>query len=225
MMMKTILLLLTMLMASCNSIGPTRQADPLPTLPDVLRLGHNKLSHDSVPAMNYPVITEEQRIKLKLNSSLVLPDSARVIGVREIAGHRTLEAYLEPLSEDENDFKVYLTTRGSDGYGIHTIDLGPFHTSEHQGPMRLGGNRFYTTDAELHFEGKNHIVLHRVMTLTSIYLKNHQLTELWRVEWDNRYEIDEHGHIVFAGQEETSRMPAELDDPIIADYQARDRGN
>ena len=159
---------------------------------------------------------------LQLKSGLVVPDSTRVIGTRQVADKFSLEAYLVPLSENPNDFKVLLTTRGSDGYSIHSIDLGRFHTCEYQGRPRLGGNRYYTTDATLHFDNDSHFTLHRVMTLTSLYLKDHTLTELWRVEWDDQYEIDSNGYFIYKRQQETLRTPADLDDPMITDYQARD---
>ena len=104
---------------------------------------------------------------------------------------------------------------------VDAIDLGEFHTSEHQKPMTFGGNRFYTTDAELRFDGDRHIILHRVMTLTSIYLKDHRLTELWRVEWDNHYEITADGHFTFKGQQETNRSPSDINDPTIEEFKSR----
>ena len=58
------------------------------------------------------------------------------------------------------------------------------------------------------------------MTLTSLYLKNHTLTEAWRVEWDNHYEITEDGHFNFKGQQETYRTDG-VDDPVIEQYKSR----
>ena len=59
------------------------------------------------------------------------------------------------------------------------------------------------------------------MTLTSLFLKNHTLTEMWRVEWIDNYDIDNTGHFVFKGQQETLRTPNDLNDPTIDDFKAR----
>ena len=215
--MKTIITLaVSLLITSCGGINTAKQINNLPALPDVLQLGHNVLSRDTIPAFNYPTITEDQREELGEAASL----DTQVIGVRKIEGNCTLEAYLVPLSEEPNDFKVYLMTRDKDGHRIHSIDLGRFHASEHQGPPRSGGNRFYTTDAELLFNGARHFTVHRVMTLTSLYLKNHTLTEMWRVEWDDNYEITADGHFSLIGQEETYRTEG-VDDPSIEEFKAR----
>jgi len=223
-MMRTIITLMAdlLLMLSCSGINTNRQTSSLPVLHDKLQLGHNLLARDSITTLDFPILTEDQHMVLQLKSGLVVPDSTRVIGTRQVTDKFSLEAYLVPLSENPNDFKVLLTTRDSDGYSIHSIDLGRFHTCEYQGRPRLGGNRYYTTDATLHFDNDSHFTLHRVMTLTSLYLTDHTLTELWRVEWDDRYEIASDGHILFKGQHETLRIPADLDDPVINDYQARD---
>ena len=87
-------------------------------------------------------------------------------------------------------------------------------------PLRFGGNRFYTTDAELRFDGKDRFTVHRVMTLTSLFLKDHTLTEMWRVEWDNRYEINSNGKFIFKGQQETMRTEG-VDDPVIEQFKSR----
>lgn len=215
-----IALVASLLITGCGGINNTKQMDNLPALPDKLQVGHSVLSQDTVPEFSFPTITEDQRMKLHLKSGMVVPDSTRVIGVREIEGKRTLEAYLVPLSEDPNDFEVYLMTRGSDGWGIHCIDLGRFHTSEHQGPMRFGGNRFYTHDSSLTFDGTTHIIIHHTMTLTSIYLKDHRLTELWRVEWDDHLEIDDTGFITCTSQQETYRTEG-VNDPVIEEFKSR----
>ena len=217
--MKTMIALIaSVLMTGCGGINTAKQVNNLPTLPDVIQLGHSVLSRDSIPAYSFPTITEQQRKEL----GEVVPDDTQVIGMREIEGKCTLEAYLIPQSEEPNDFKVYLMTRGKDGHRIHNIDLGRFHTSEHQGPMRFGGNRFYTTDAELTFTDDSHFTVHRVMTLTSHYLKDHTLTEMWRVEWDDNYEIDGKGYITFIGQQETYRTEG-VDDPAIEEFKSRNR--
>ena len=220
--MKTLIAIVTLLLMGCNNINTTKQMSSLPALPNELQLGRNVLSQDSFPELAYPVITDDQRMTLQLKSGLTVPDSTLVIGMREIAGKRTLEAYLVPLSEDPNDFKVYLTTRGSDGYGIHTLDLGRFHTQEHKGPMRLGGNRFYTHDISATFDSTVRVVVHHALTLTSIYLKNHTLTEGWRVEWDDEYVIDNKGFFTLKSQHETLRngIPEE---EIVEQYMAQNR--
>ena len=183
----------------------------MPALPNELHLGHNVLTQDSIPSFNYPTITEEERLNLHLKSGVEVPENTKVIGVREIEGKRTLEAYLVPLGEDPNDFKVYLMTRGSDGNCIESMDLGRLHKSEHQGPMRFGGNRFYTLDTSISFNGKTGFTVHYTLTLTSIYLKNHQLTQMWRVDWDDEYEIDNDGRPIIKNRKETLRegTPAE----------------
>ena len=215
--MKTIITLVaSILLTACGGINTANQINNLPVLPDEVQLGHNILSRDSIPAFGFPVITEEQCKEL----GDAVTKNTQVIGVREIDGKLTLEAYLVPLSEDPNDFKVYMTTRGKDGHRIHSIDLGRFHTSEHQGPMRFGGNRFYTTDAEITFDGARHFTVHRVMTLTSLFLKDHTLTEMWRVEWDDNYEITADGHFSFMGQKETHRTEG-LEDPAIEEFKSR----
>ena len=211
--MKTLIAIVTLLLMGCNNINTTKQMSSLPALPNELQLGRNVLSQDSIPELAYPVITDDQRMTLQLKSGLTVPDSTLVIGMREIAGKRTLEAYLVPLSEDPNDFKVYLTTRGSDGYGIHTLDLGRFHTQEHKGPMRLGGNRFYTHDISATFDSTVRVVVHHALTLT---------TEGWRVEWDDEYVIDDKGFFTLKSQHETLRngIPEE---EIVEQYKAQDR--
>ena len=218
--MKKFITIVVLLLMGCSHTNTSKPGNDFPVLPDKLQLGHNVLLQDTVPEFTFPVISEDQRMMLYLKGGGDLPDSTRVIGVREIEGERTLEAYLVPMSENPNDFEVYLMTHGSDGYYIHCINLGRFHTSEHQGPMRFGGNRFYTTDAELQFDGTRHIILHRVMTLTSLYLKDHRLTEMWRVEWDDHFEIDDKGYIDFTNQQETYRTDG-VDDPVIEEFKTR----
>ena len=161
-------------------------------------------------------------MELARQTGLEVPENCQLLGCREIDKRYSLAAYRIPVDIDSLRFKVYLVTRDKKGAAVDALDLHEFHTSEHQGPLRLGGNRFYTTDAELHFDGGRSVVLHRVMTLTSLYLKNHQLTELWRVEWENHYEITEEGRFRLREQRETRRMPAELDDPVVDEYKARD---
>ena len=156
------------------------------------------------------------------DSLQVMLEDAQLINTRSAGKGITLEAYRIPTGEDSVQFKVYLVTHKGKGQFVDALDLHEFHTREHKGPMTFGGNRFYTTDAELRFNGDRHIILHRVMTLTSIYLKDHSLTEAWRVEWDNHYEIDDSGHFVFKGQQETLRNPSDLNDPIIDTYKSRD---
>ena len=214
--MKTIITIAALLLIGCNNTS--KLMNDMPALPDKLELGHNVLSRDTVPAYNLPTITEDQRRELQ-QKSFEAPDSTKVIGVREIDGNRTLEAYLVPTGEDHNQFKVILMTRSEKGLPIDAIDLGEFHTSEHQGPMRFGGNRFYTHDSSISFDGTAHIVRHHILTLTSIYLKDHSLTEMWRVEWDDHYKIDDSGFITFSNQQETFRTDS-VDDPVINKYQS-----
>lgn len=218
-MMKTIITLAAFLMiTSCGGITNNRAMN---TLPDIVQMGQNLLSRDTIQQNEYPVINDKQHSDLARVTKVDVPDNTMFIGVRSAGNGFTVEAYNVPTGEDPNQFKVYLLTRDKSGVIVDNLDLHEFHTSEHQGPMRLGGNRFYTTDAELRFDDANHFTLHRVMTLTSIYLKNHQLTEAWRVEWDNRYEINGKGHFQFVGQQETFRTEG-LDNPIIEEFKSRD---
>ena len=217
--MRTMIILAAMLMMmGCGGINNTKQ---MSSLPDIVQLGQNILSRDSVEQAAFPVITEDQRSGLTRFTSLDVPESTLFIGERAAGNGFTLEAYKVPTGEDPNQFKVYLITRDKKDVIVNFLDLHEFHTSEHKRPMTFGGNRFYTTDAHISFDGQQHFTLHRVMTLTSLYLKNHTLTELWRVEWDNRYEIDDNGKFKFIEQEETTRTEG-LDDPMIEEYQSRD---
>ena len=50
--------------------------------------------------------------------------------------------------------------------------------------------------------------------------KDHTLTEMWRVEWDNRYEINRNGKFIFKGQQETYRTDG-VDDPVIEQFKSR----
>jgi len=221
----------SLIILGCNSINTNGQMN---TLPDTLQVGHSILSQDTVTAVSYPLLTAEQCRELADQTGFSVPDSARLIGMRPFNDEITIAAYQIPTGEDPNQFKVYLVahvgnlaqvSKGHLSRDIHVwayLDLGEFHTIEHQGPMRLGGNRFYTTDAELRFDDATHFTVHRVMTLSSLYLKDHTLTEGWRVEWDNHYGISEEGRFYYEGQQETLRTPADIDDPVIDDYQSRD---
>lgn len=218
--MKTIIITLVAVLsiAGCNSITNN---SPMNTIPDVLQVGQNILSRDTVKPVAYPALSPEQRGELARQTSLDVPDSTQLIGERLAGDGITLAAYKVPADEDPNIFKVYLVTRGKDGVVIDALDLREFHTSEHDGPMRFGGNRFHTTDAELRFDGNSHFTLHRVMTLTSIYLKDHSLTEQWRAEWDNDYKIDGDGRFVFKGQKLTYHSDP-FNEPIVTEYMSRD---
>lgn len=207
------------LMTGCG--GTFYSPQPIISLPDTLQIGQSVLSRDTVEQMEYPVLDEEQRIGLDRQMTLDVPDGTQLIGVRPVKNGITLDAFKVPTGEDPNQFKVYFVTRSGKGAVIDCIDLRDFHTSEHQGPMRFGGNRFYTTDATVTFIDASHFTLHRVMTLTSLYLKDRRLTEMWRVEWDDNYEITADGHINFNGQQETYRTEG-LDDPIIEEFKSRD---
>lgn len=217
---------------ACNSVNTHGQMN---ILPDTLQLGHSILSRDTVTTATYPLLTAAQCHELAEQTGFDVPDSSRLIGMRPINDEVTIAAYLIPTGEDPNMFKVYLVahvgnmaqvSKGHLSRGIHVWwyhDLGYFHTSEYQGRPRLGGNRFYTTDAELRFDDADHFTLHRVMTLTSLFLKDHSTHEMWRVEWDNRYGINDEGVFYFIDQQETYRSAPDLDDPMIDVYKSRDR--
>ena len=220
-----------LLLAACNTpkADPTiallrqlgiTEVDSVP-MPARVEPGNNPLNNDSiVPEPGY-LLDDEHRSILASQINLELTDSTQLIGVRPVGDKYALAAYMIPLGGNPNRFKVYFVTHASDGTAIDAIDLGEFHTCEHQQPLRFGGNKFYTTDAAVAFEGERRIVQHRLMTLTSLYLKDHSLTELWRVDWVNEYLIDDDGRIHFDQQYEHSRT-ADLDDPIIEQYQDRD---
>ena len=220
MIMKTMIALIASLMitgcANHNSYPKT-----VNEIPDVLQIGQSLLSRDTIEETDFPILTQEQCDVLHRLTTFEVPDSTRLIGIRPIGKTFTLEAYKVPTGEDTNHFKVYLVTRDHKGAVVDALDLREFHTSEHQKPMRLGGNRFYTTDASISFNDDGSFTLHRVMTLTSLYLKDHSLTEAWRVEWDNHYTITNTGRILFTGQQETLRSPV-IDDPVIDEYKSRD---
>lgn len=209
------------LLMGCNGINTksTVTNDTLPALPDTLQMGQSKLSRDTIPADTLLVLTADQRTALAQQTGFDIPDSTALIGVLDINGGCTLEAYKIPLSENPNDFKVYFVTRNNEEQVIDAIDLREFHTIEYQGRPRFGGNRFYTRDVIITFHGDRRFTQHVTMTLTGLYLKDHHLTELWRVMWDNRYEITADGHFKFLGQTETYR-PDNLDDPIIEKYKS-----
>ena len=221
MIMKTIITLAaTLIITGCSGISNTRQIN---TLPDIVQVGQNLLSRDTIEEPDYPTLTREQRLALGKQTKSEVPAGTQLIGERSVGKGLILSVYKIPTGKDPNQFKVYLVTSKGDSTVVDAVDLREFHTSEHQQPLRLGGNRFYTTDSELHFDSPDHIILHRVMTLTSLYLKDHRLTEIWRVEWDNNYNIDTNGHITFHSQQETHRSPSDINDPMIEEYQSRDR--
>ena len=221
----------TLLIMGCNSINTNGQMKY--TLPDTLRVGHSLLGRDTIQIDTFPTLTVEQCHELADQTGFSVPDSARLIGMRPFNDEITIAAYQIPTGENPNQFKVYLVahvgnlaqvSKGHLSRDIHVrdyLDLGEFHTCEYQGQPRFGGNRYYTTDAELRFDSQNRFTLHRVMTLTSLYLKGHRLTELWRVEWENRYGISEEGRFYYEGQQETLRTPGDVDDPIIEQYKSR----
>lgn len=220
--MKSVIYIIAgMLLMSCNGISTARHMNNAPAIPNLLQVGHNILSRDSIEPAEYSLITDDQRNDLKHITMLDVPDSTRYIGVRTVSQNITLEAYKVPTGEDVNQFKVILVTRDKNAAVADYLDLGEFHTSEHDGPMRFGGNRFHTTDAELRFEGDARLLLHRVMTLTSIYLKDHSLTEQWRAEWENDYEIDGNGRFIFKGQKLTYHSDP-YNEPIVTEYMSRD---
>ena len=190
---------------------------------DSLSVGGNPLRLEEAKPAVKRLLDDEEQETLAQKTHLEISDSTCLIGVRQTGAHHVLAAYLVPQS-DENpyDFKVYFVCYDDEANVTDVLDLRQMHTSEHQGPMRLGGNRFYTADATVTFDDANHFTVHHVMTLTSLYLKNHTLTEAWRVEWDNHYEITEDGHFNFMGQQEIYRTDG-VDDPAIEEYKSRDR--
>ena len=188
---------------------------------DSLLVGGNPLRREEAKPAVKRLLDDEEQETLAQKTKLEISDSTCLIGVRQIGARHVLAAYLVPQS-DENpyDFKVYFVCYDDETNVTDVLGLRQMHTSEHQGPMRLGGNRFYTTDATVTFDDTNHFTVHRVMTLTSLYLKNHTLTEAWRVEWDNHFEITEDGHFHFKGQQETYRSDG-VDDHAIEEYKSR----
>jgi len=241
-MKQLITLAVVLILMSCNGISTARQMSPdsnntdntssllqqmniTPNdslvLANKIAIGSNPLFRDSIFPAPGILLNKDQRSQLGRQSGLEMTDSVQFIGVRSIDKTLTMAAYLVPLGEDPNHFKVYLMTHGKDGTVVDALDLHEFHTTDHQMPLRFGGNRFYTTDATVIFDDTHHFIVHRVMTFTSLFLKNHQLTELWRVEWDNDYEITADGHFKFNGQHETSRTN-NPDEKMVDEYKSRD---
>ena len=224
-LMKTIIFFAaSILLLGCNGITTAKQMSSTiieqTTLPDHLTVGKNLLIRDTIKQVEYPVLTDEERAALVQQTTLEVPEDVEFIGMRELDKKHTLAAYRIPIANDSLLFKVYLVSRGIEGTVIDAIDLHEFHTCEHLKPLTFGGNRFYTTDAELLFDGTRHFTVHRLMTLTGLYLKNHTLTEMWRVEWDDNYDISLDGHFNFMDQQETYRTDG-VDDPIIEEYKSR----
>lgn len=216
--MKIILALAaSIFITGCGGVTSTKQMD---TLPDVIQVGQSILNRDSIPATDYPTLDDSARQELSLLTGFDVPAGTQLIGEREAINGIKLKAYTIPTGENINQFKVILATSDGKKRFINSIDLGEFHTCEHQMPLRFGGNRFYTTDAELRFDGQDRFTVHRVMTLTSLFLKDHTLTEIWRVEWDNHYEINSNGKFIFKGQQETMRTES-VDDPVIEQFKSR----
>ena len=212
-----------LLMIGCGGNHTGKMQKLLNTLPDVLEVGHNLLERDSIEQDTFPYLGHEQCVALAGQIALDVPDSTQLIGARPAGEGIFLEAYKVPVGEGPNLFKVYLVTRTRDNKGVHVdaLDLREFHTCEYQGQPRFGGNRYYTLDTRISFDGKTGFTVHRLMTLTSLLLKDHRLTEMWRVEWDNNYTIGDDGRIRFEEQCENYRT-AGVDDPMIEEYQTRD---
>lgn len=212
-----------LLMIGCGGNHTGKMQKLLNTLPDVLEVGHNLLERDSIEQDTFPYLGHEQCVALAGQIALDVPDSTQLIGARPAGEGIFLEAYKVPVGEGPNLFKVYLVTRTRDNEGVHVdaLDLREFHTCEYQGQPRFGGNRYYTLDTRISFDGKTGFTVHRLMTLTSLFLKDHRLTEMWRVEWDNNYTIGDDGRIRFEEQCENYRT-AGVDDPMIEEYQTRD---
>lgn len=212
-----------LLMIGCGGNHTGKMQKLLNTLPDVLEVGHNLLERDSIEQDTFPYLGHEQCVTLAGQIALDVPDSTQLIGARPAGEGIFLEAYKVPVGKGPNLFKVYLVTRTRDNKGVHVdaLDLREFHTCEYQGQPRFGGNRYYTLDTRISFDGKTGFTVHRLMTLTSLFLKDHRLTEMWRVEWDNNYTIGDDGRIRFEEQCENYRT-AGVDDPMIEEYQTRD---
>lgn len=212
-----------LLMIGCGGNHTGKMQKLLNTLPDVLEVGHNLLERDSIEQDTFPYLGHEQCVALAGQIALDVPDSTQLIGARPAGESIFLEAYKVPVGKGPNLFKVYLVTRTRDNKGVHVdaLDLREFHTCEYQGQPRFGGNRYYTLDTRISFDGKTGFTVHRLMTLTSLFLKDHRLTEMWRVEWDNNYTIGDDGRIRFEEQCENYRT-AGVDDPMIEEYQTRD---
>lgn len=212
-----------LLMIGCGGSHTGKMQKLLNTLPDVLEVGHNLLERDSFEQDTFPYLGHEQCVALAGQIALDVPDSTQLIGARPAGEGIFLEAYKVPVGKGPNLFKVYLVTRTRDNKGVHVdaLDLREFHTCEYQGQPRFGGNRYYTLDTRISFDGKTGFTVHRLMTLTSLFLKDHRLTEMWRVEWDNNYTIGDDGSIRFEEQCENYRT-AGVDDPMIEEYQTRD---
>jgi len=218
--MKTVLsFAITVMMMSCNGASGNQQAN---TLPDTLQVGQSILNRDTTQQAVYPTIDEEQRDNLARQMALDVPDNSQFIGRRSAGDGITLEAYKIPRTKGPDWSRVVFVTRDNHGDIIDHVDLREFHTSEHKGPMTFGGNRFYTTDASVTFDGPTRFTLHRVMTLTSIFLKDRSLTQLWRVEWDNHYMIGKDGRFLFNGQQETYHTD-EFESTIVNEYMSHDR--
>ena len=215
-----------LMMIGCGGNHTGKMQRLLNTLPDVLEVGHNLLERDSIEQDTFPYLGHEQCVALAGQIVLDVPDSTQLIGARPVGEGIFLEAYKVPVGEGPNLFKVYLVTRTRDNKGVHVdaLDLREFHTCEYQGRPRFGGNRYYTLDTRISFDGKTGFTVHRLMTLTSLFLKDHRLTEMWRVEWDNNYTIGDDGRIRFEEQCENYRT-AGVEDPMIEEYQTRDLPN
>ncbi|MBR4830032.1 MAG: hypothetical protein IKZ92_09585 [Muribaculaceae bacterium] len=220
--MKTIFTLAVMLLVGCNATNTTRMmnANDVQQLADELQVGQNILYRDTVEKVSYPLLSDGERGELARQLDLEINDSVQIIGVREVDQTHILAAYKIGLDTDPDHFKVYFVTHGKGGAVIDALDLGEFHICEPQKPMRFGGNRSYTLDSSVTFDGGNHFTVHRVLALTSIYLKDRTLTQMWRVEWDDDYEISKDARFVFMGQRETYRSEG-LEDPVIDEFKSR----
>lgn len=193
-------------------------------LDTLMQVGDKALTRpDSMRQVNYPALDEARCAMLARQSGLDVSHGIQLVGIRDIGGKMTLAAYRVPVGGNGEEFKVCLMTHANDGAVIDAIGLGAFHTCESKQPRTFGGNRFYTLDSEVAFDGERHFTLRRTATFSGLYIKDHSTHEMWRVEWDNHYGINEEGRFYFIDQQETLRTPADLIDPVIEQYQSRDR--
>ena len=182
----------------------------------LLQVGDHTLTHpDSVSQVNCPTLDEAHCDLLARQSGMDLPHGVQFVGMRDIGNGMTLAAYRVPDGGNGEEFKVCLMTHANDGAVIDAIGLGAFHACESKQPRTFGGNRFYTLDSEVAFDGERHFTLRRTATFSGLYLKDHRVTPLWRADWENAFDITADGHFRFTGQRETYRSPDGIDEERV----------